>query len=79
MLSYFACREMSTIVLFVAIILFKHVFNCFSVNYNSFYLNNNILIVNDGIGRKFCVGLCGFVWSKGWKNRLFGSNCPLVF
>ena len=46
MLSYFSCREISTMVLFMGLMLFKHIFNYFSVNYNSFYLNKNVLIVN---------------------------------
>lgn len=51
MLSYFSCREISTTVLFRALMLFKHVLRYFSVNYNSFYLNKNVLIVNVSIGR----------------------------
>jgi len=51
MLSYFSCREMSTMVLFRALMLFKHVLCYFSVNYNSFYLNNNLLIINVDIDR----------------------------
>ncbi len=46
MLSYFSCREISTMLPFLILMLFKHVLAGFSVNYNSFYLNNNVLIVN---------------------------------
>ncbi len=61
MLSYFSCREISTMVLFSALMLFKHVLSYFSVNYNSFYLNKNVLIVNRSIDRWPCVGLCVFM------------------